>query len=100
MISLFFSSKVNITNSYAQSVAVNLTCTNPMRITIVYAWYGALACMSCNCSYCNCTAMTVTSTVSANCTGRTSCAFSAGDTFYGDPCYGYAKSSQVTYFCS
>jgi hypothetical protein len=89
-----------MTYSCVENTAVNLTCTYSMRLTIVYAFYGVSSCVSCGCGYCTCSAMTVTSTVYSQCTGHTSCSFTADNTIFGDPCSGCGKTFQVTYFCS
>jgi hypothetical protein len=91
---------VHITNTYNENDPVNITCTNSMRITVVYGFYGVSTCVSCSCGYCICASMTVTSTVAATCTNFIMCAFSAGDAFFGDPCSSYAKTFTITFYCS
>ena len=93
-------STANLTQTYAEGAVANLTCTGSMTLTIVQALYGVLSCTACNCAYCNCIAMIVTSKVATLCANSASCSFTAGDIFYGDPCFSYGKNSTIVYYCS
>lgn len=96
----FFVFKENMTAVYTENGAVNLICSSSMELNIIYGFYGVPSCSTCSCTSCNCSAMNVTSRVSSQCTGLTSCSFTANNALFGDPCSGFLKTFIVTYFCS
>ncbi|CAF0975127.1 unnamed protein product [Rotaria sordida] len=90
----------NITYSCQEDTMVSLTCVSSTKLTIVDAFYGVPSCANCTCGYCTCASMNVTSNITAQCTGLTSCSFTAGNAVLGDPCVEHSKTFQLTYFCS
>jgi hypothetical protein len=93
---LYFIFKANLTYSCGEGTSVNRTCTGSATLNIVQATYTESSCTFCNCS---CAGCSVTSTIVNLCANRTSCAFTAANTLFGDPCVGRPKSFALVYYC-
>ena len=85
-----------MTYSSGENVVAPLSCASPMTLTILYAFFGPAAGTSCSCGLSPCSIMVVTSKVSTQCRGLSMCWFNATDVFFSDPCYGSAKTFQLT----